>query len=429
MFYEEKAIQNILNCELCSQRLDVPKKLPCGGTICTQCEASLPVQSDNQLECKLCSEAHSIDPAKGLPVCKIISNLLNVKPNEISRGFAVDSLKHNLTEIRLKLDKLNLNLTNGREEIRRHCADLRVQVHTHTELTIKHVNKLSKEFLDRIDQYESDCLDSYEFNQQKQGAFKTFVDDLNSFCQEWNDYLMKSNISEASVLEADSNAKELALKAHEQNYRLEDLLFNGNYLKFEPNLVNLESVLGRLEPRESFKSSILSNEEFKELMKLCRFSLNQKWKIIYRASRDGFGASDFHSRCDSFKSTLTIIKSTSGHIFGGYTDQDWSGKSFKVDPNAFIFSLINKDKKPILLKCLNGYAAICCSPTCGVIFGNNSSCDILVADNSNRAKTSGSNLGSSYEHPVYEFDTEEANSFLAGSMYFQTVEIEVFYRL
>ena len=428
MFYEEKTIQNLLNCEQCSQRLDVPKKLSCGATICTKCEANLPVKS-NQFECKLCSQSHTLDIAQGLPICKIISNLLTIKPNEISRGEAVESLKHNLSDLKLKIDKLIQNLTNGKEEIRRHCADLRVQIHNQTELTIKSINKMSKEFLDKIDHYESECLDSFEFNQHKQASFTSFVDELSSFNQEWTAYLTKSNIDESIIQEANTQAKELALKANEQSIRLEDLIFNGNFLKFEPNLNDLKHVLGRLETRDSFRSSILSNEEFKELMKLCKFSLNQKWKLLYRASRDGFGALDFHSRCDNFKSTLTIIKTTTGYVFGGYTDQDWSGKAFKIDPNAFIFSLINKDKKPIMLKCLNGYSAICCSPTCGVIFGNNSSCDILVADNSNKAKSSGSNLGSSYEHPVYQFDTDEANSFLAGAMYFQTVEIEVFYRV
>jgi hypothetical protein len=159
------------------------------------------------------------------------------------------------------------------------------------------------------------------------------------------------------------------------------------------------------------------------------FCLSLRWRLLYRGTRDGFKAIDFHSKCDPFKQTLAIIKSTTGHVFGGYTDQDWSGKCYKIDSNAFIFSLINLDKKPLVMKCLPNQTAICCSDTIGVTFGNNSSCDILVCDESNVKKESGSNLGSSFEHPKYEFDTDEANAFLAGSMYFQTLEIEVFCKI
>ncbi len=64
---------------------------------------------------------------------------------------------------------------------------------------------------------------------------------------------------------------------------------------------------------------------------MCRFSLS----LIYRASRDGFEANKFHTKCDNKSKTLTIIKSTNGYVFGGlYGD-------VKNDPNSFIFSLIN----------------------------------------------------------------------------------------
>ena len=50
-------------------------------------------------------------------------------------------------------------------------------------------------------------------------------------------------------------------------------------------------------------------------------------KLLYRASRNGWAASNFHSCCDNKGPTVTVIKS--GHnIFGGYTEQHWDGKSY-----------------------------------------------------------------------------------------------------
>jgi hypothetical protein len=43
--------------------------------------------------------------------------------------------------------------------------------------------------------------------------------------------------------------------------------------------------------------------------------------LLYRGSRDGFRGADFHAKCDDKGATVTIVKSTEGRIFGGYSDQ------------------------------------------------------------------------------------------------------------
>ncbi len=49
-----------------------------------------------------------------------------------------------------------------------------------------------------------------------------------------------------------------------------------------------------------------------------------------------------------------------------------------------------------------------------------------IANNSNTAIESSSQLGSWYKHPQYAFGTNEAQSFLAGSFKFKLDEIEVY---
>ncbi len=46
---------------------------------------------------------------------------------------------------------------------------------------------------------------------------------------------------------------------------------------------------------------------------------NTEFKMLYQASRDGFGASDFHSKCNGITGTLVVVKDTNSNIFGGYT--------------------------------------------------------------------------------------------------------------
>jgi hypothetical protein len=57
--------------------------------------------------------------------------------------------------------------------------------------------------------------------------------------------------------------------------------------------------------------------------------------LLWRGSRDGFGADDFHGRCDGHAPTLTLIEDTEGNIFGGFTPVKWeSGEwQYKADPS------------------------------------------------------------------------------------------------
>jgi hypothetical protein len=48
------------------------------------------------------------------------------------------------------------------------------------------------------------------------------------------------------------------------------------------------------------------------------FESNSKWKLLYRASVDGFRATDFHRKCDGKPNTVSIIKTTDDFVFGGW---------------------------------------------------------------------------------------------------------------
>ncbi len=74
-----------------------------------------------------------------------------------------------------------------------------------------------------------------------------------------------------------------------------------------------------------FKNEILNGEQQSfELIDLCEFSTYDKWTLLYRGTRDGFGTNDFHSKCDGHSNTLTILKAKeSEFIFGGFATVSW----------------------------------------------------------------------------------------------------------
>ena len=79
-----------------------------------------------------------------------------------------------------------------------------------------------------------------------------------------------------------------------------------------------------------FKDSVVLSSEQRETLviwlKESRTITNDSDKLLYRASRDGWTASNFHSYCDNKGPTVTVVKS-GNYIFGGYTDTSWDGKS------------------------------------------------------------------------------------------------------
>ena len=73
-------------------------------------------------------------------------------------------------------------------------------------------------------------------------------------------------------------------------------------------------------------SSLLDDKQYHYKLREW-FGSDRKWKLLYRASKDGYTASSFHSCCNGKGPTLVVIKSTEGWIFGGYTTQSWSSNS------------------------------------------------------------------------------------------------------
>ena len=68
-----------------------------------------------------------------------------------------------------------------------------------------------------------------------------------------------------------------------------------------------------------------------------------KWRLLFRASRDGFAAENFHSKCDNMGPTVTIVRSGSS-IFGGFTEAQWQTPSnyvlFKIVHSSMPISLL-----------------------------------------------------------------------------------------
>ena len=97
----------------------------------------------------------------------------------------------------------------------------------------------------------------------------------------------------------------------------------------EAEFYRIDGILDELKANPFKDSAILSSEQRETLvdwLKDIRESLGDDYVLLYRASRNGWAASYFHSCCDNKGPTVTVIK-YGNYIFGGYTEQPWQSPS------------------------------------------------------------------------------------------------------
>ena len=140
-----------------------------------------------------------------------------------------------------------------------------------------------------------------------------------------------------------------------------------------------------------------------------------KYTLLFRASRDGYKASNFHSKCDGKTNTVTLVETMTLRRFGGFTDAQWeqSSGSYKSGSNGFVFSLDNNE---IYYNKDNRYN-IYCHSSYGPTFGGGF--DFYICDSCNSNNSSYDSSGNSYE-------TNGKQYALAGSYNFLVRDYEVF---
>ncbi|KAL7531318.1 hypothetical protein ACHAWF_003769 [Thalassiosira exigua] len=101
-----------------------------------------------------------------------------------------------------------------------------------------------------------------------------------------------------------------------------------------------------------------------------------EFNLLYRSSRDGKDADDFHSKCGDQGCTLTVIETKSGCVLGGYSDRPWTSPdtlAWRADQKAFLFVLSGMDATSpckMKLKDANDVHAVCHTTEWGPAFGS-----------------------------------------------------------
>jgi hypothetical protein len=430
-----KSPKSQLTCSYCSKIFKNPIQLPCEDSICLKHLQERDVVKENRIKCNKCNQEFQIKNNE-FKSNNELQKLLDIH-SYLSKDEIV--LKQKLEESIQKFfefyDEFFQDKTQLESDVNNHFQELRFQVDEHRERLKEKIDDISLAMIDRLKKYEEVYLKNLNENLLVFDYSKSLVDELEGIEEIFRDpNLLIQSIKEMQRKQEES-LKDIQLKLNEikeVNYQLKTTNeFKPKFSSFDQNETSLFGSirLGLYSNTNPFKSEIFTDlRQSFDLLRLCEFSPNDKWFLLYRGTRDGFGSNVFHSRCDGHSNTMTILKAKqSEFIFGGFTSVTWDSlNKSKLDPNAFIFSLTNKDNIPLKMKAdpNKHHCAIVSGPKYGPSFG--AVCDIYIANNSNTTMDSYSLLGFAYKHPRYANGTNEAKTFLAGSCQFQLNEIEVF---
>ena len=326
-----------------------------------------------------------------------LSNDLNKKTNELSDklelynknniNYLVDK---NINELKAKINKIIEETESNKQEInnklKTNIEDINTKIKTlrtdlFKSLDIKNglidnklnyfegkisfieskLNKSQEKIYDNnkiffVNKKEDNNLNNLNLYDEKIYSSKT-LDNNNIFSKKNKNKSSKKNILSKTVaennlenIEKDSDNSDKKVNIRNTFYvSSSNLLLN--HMKERNNVFDLY-----------INSNILKNEEitenffiFKKLKEIYAYNRYIKLNLIYRASRDGDMARDFHFKCDFIGPNITFIKTKKEYVFGAFTIKTWKhlfkdikkeepecGTELK-DEQAFGFSL-NKSK-------------------------------------------------------------------------------------
>ena len=232
---------------------------------------------------------------------------------------------------------------------------------------------------------------------------------------------VKFNVSEAKIEISELDEKIESLTS--ENEKLKEQINEGDSIDYDKEIEDLQSKIDELKDKIAELeggSGSKGNTNIDTVMKLSKKDIdfigdtidqgaNYDFKLIYRATRDGYGPMNFHEACDEYKHVLALIQDRNGMIIAGYTTESWDGTGFKADETAVLINVKNQ----IIARPKDIKKAMYCSQGALLVFGEG---DLLLSQNE----------VSSVYPTVYGGTVNGRYALTEGEQYVELTELEVF---
>ena len=390
----------------CNQVYNDARILPCGKRTCaahieTMVMAKNDTDSRNMIKCHFCEEIHSFpDNGKGFPADECMPQLLTIR-----HSFDHDAAKDSFTKLTLMLEQLTaLDEEHfAIDYFGRVNADVLLEKEVNEEKLAAYYQQLE----DHVQEQQSKCLHALKTNQTVKSEFvaikKATIEFKSVLKQDNVDFILKTlDGDEAKWEEIQSKCICLLNKTQSLGDRLKETIIGDQAVRFVSSSSNtqLEDICGHLDASHqgrpfalasivrssaattskrfhadcvsncmtvlfwlflylllgiqllgeenrfvdtTIDSTILTSETMQsDIVRLFNLKGNE-FKLIYRASRDGFEAASIRAKIGQQSRTLTIFKRTDGSIFGGFNAIAlviiWKDQPKSAYLNGFVFRI------------------------------------------------------------------------------------------
>eukprot|EP01105_Mastigella_eilhardi_P022118 TRINITY_DN5421_c0_g2_i1.p1 TRINITY_DN5421_c0_g2~~TRINITY_DN5421_c0_g2_i1.p1 ORF type:complete len:192 (-),score=34.26 TRINITY_DN5421_c0_g2_i1:186-689(-) len=144
-----------------------------------------------------------------------------------------------------------------------------------------------------------------------------------------------------------------------------------------------------------------------------------QWCLLWRGSKHGFAAEEFHDRCDGHTNTVTVVRNNHNYVLGGYTPLAWVSRTnweTGCGGRTLVFSLLRKGAPAdTFIRCTDHRHCIASNTSYGPCFhgcGSLVLCDECHDKTGSRSDPCGGSCETPPEHPF--------NEFFAGSSWWKT---------
>jgi hypothetical protein len=291
-----------LTCSHCSKIFKDPVELPCKHNLCKRhlTEKSTTNKS-KKMKCGDCKQDFDIkdNDFKTIEILKKqLDDYLYLSDEEFALKKQIEDSIRTFFQM---FEQFTLNKTKLDLDVHNHFTEIKFKLDEHREVLKQKIDDIYMETIEKTKKFEVLYLKSLE--SKLETSLKSFeTKSLEHSLKETEESFRNPNLLIESIRDTlrqqEEAIDELKLKLDEQS-QVKDNLIQMN--EFKPNLSFSPDSFGLLYLNEysnidPFKSQILSSQQSFDLIKVCEFSIKDKWTLLYRGIRNGFGASDFHSR-------------------------------------------------------------------------------------------------------------------------------------
>lgn len=244
MFYEASQIESLIICKICDQKLEDPRLLPCGRSICNPCIEILLDTDKRRIKCHYCAKIHEV-PEDGFVPNLEMANLLEIKPSKAFRGRLASKLKEISNSIQAKVEKIQTDLLTGEAKVRDECDKVRNDVQLAVEEAHLMLDKILERLMNKIDDYEQDCRQNYYKFQKNKDKIEKSLNEATTFNIKIERLLKQLQLEDSVIRDNLIEAQDILNNLEKTEDKLQLVMFNELFLKFDKNKMGInDSMIG-----------------------------------------------------------------------------------------------------------------------------------------------------------------------------------------